>query len=156
MKEQILKKRERRSLASREGYRWLQYGVQHNHIFTAQNQPRKHITKIYTSILRVTADVHLFEVKAKSFPHLLKALPKEKTNKRNQTTKSQQTHRCFSYISIAVPQLEWPKRAENVHDMQVTALKFIPTTALQEFWKLPSCSKSQLHPILKKISPAKQ
>lgn len=37
------KKRERRSLASREGYRRLLYNIQHSHIFTAQNQPQKYI-----------------------------------------------------------------------------------------------------------------
>lgn len=102
MKEQMLKKRERRSLASREGYRWLQYEVQHNHIFTAENQPQKHITKIYTSILRVTADVHLFEVKAKSFPYLLTALPKEKTNKTRQQNPSKHTD------AFPIYQLQFP------------------------------------------------
>lgn len=43
MKEQMLNKGERRSLETGEGYRRLQYNVQHNHIFTTQNQPQKYI-----------------------------------------------------------------------------------------------------------------
>lgn len=73
--------------------------------------------------MRVTADVHLFEVKAKSFPYLLTALPKEKNKQTKPDNKiPANTQMLFLYINRSSPAtqleaFEWPKRAENVHEM---------------------------------------
>lgn len=75
----------------KRGDRWLQYKTQHNHIFTSEKQPQRCITGIYTSILRVTADVHLFWSEDQSFPHPLKALPKEEVGE-------EWKHKFFLYM----------------------------------------------------------
>lgn len=98
----FLKKRERRSLASREGYRRLQYNVQHNHIFAAQNQPQKYIHSFWELQQMFTYLKWRTTALPTPIKHFLRG---ENINNKPNKTKQQNQNMYMTYLWISVPQL---------------------------------------------------
>lgn len=124
----LKKKRGRRSPASREGYRRLQYNIQHNHIFTAQNQPQKYIHSFWELQQMFT----YLKLRPTAFPTPIKhCLRGENINKPNKTKQqNQNTYMTYLIYGSQLPScstwgfwvIGWPKIAKNIQNMQVAAL----------------------------------
>lgn len=96
------KKRERRSLANREGCRRLQYNVEHNHIFTAQNTPQKYIH----SFSELQQMFTYLKLRPTALPKPIKqCLREENINNKPKKSKQQNRNTDMTYLSMDLDSL---------------------------------------------------